>query len=171
MEKKMMYITAAVAVIVVIVIVAVAYILMNPSGGEGGTETIYTISNATSLQYSVSVSNAPDTTTKYSGKNLNGTDVMMRVDIESGGDSYSYILDASSLTGWSNETGTWVQGNFTAMWNDWNTNCWKPYIAHSPNWVAGDSNITYTDDAGNTITIFNIEINPTLEDSMFQVPH
>lgn len=174
MQKNMRYaIVAVVVIIIVVVAVAGAYVLMNPGteeGGGGGTETVYTISNATSLTYTVNSSASAGAVTKLSGKNLNTVDMVVRVDIEVAGDTYSYLLNATAQSYWANDTGTWVQGVFQTGWNDWNTNQWQVYVGNTPGWMAGDPDITFTDSTGASIVVYDIQINPTLDDSLFAPP-
>jgi uncharacterized protein (UPF0333 family) len=158
---------AAVVIIVVVVAVAGAYVLMNNGGGGGGGETVYTMGNATSLQYSLNLTGADGTTGTYifAGKNLNASDLMLRVDVVGGGTVYSYIMVAGNQTSWSNATGTWAASDFATDWPTWSTQ-FEGYIAHNENWKTGDGDITYTD-SGNSITIYDIVINPMLADSLF----
>ena len=85
MNKNTMYIVVA-AIVVIIIIAGVAAYIFLYSGGDGGNggngnggETIYTMGNATSLQFSV-ISMIQDTTTSldFSAKNLDNADLMLR---------------------------------------------------------------------------------------------
>lgn len=170
-NKNTMYIIIVAVVVIVVVAVAGAYVLMNPGGGgETEPETVTTMKNATSLQYSVNFTAADGTTGlyKFSGKNLGTADLMLRIEIEGGDTDYFYILNAGNQTAWANVDGTWqdVSSGFNEQWNSWGT-AWTGYVDYNPDWKAGDANIVYNDNAGNSITIYDITINPTLADSLF----
>ncbi len=163
-----------VAVVVIIIIVAVGaggYLLGwfgGGGGGGGGSETVYNMGNATSLQYNLNLTAADGTSGiyKFAGKNLNTGTMMLRVDVIGGGTVYSYIMHAQNQTAWSNATGTWAQSDFATDWPTWSTQ-FEGYVAHNKDWKTGDSDIAYTD-SGNSIKIYDIVINPTLADSLFQ---
>jgi hypothetical protein len=174
-NKNTMYIVVAVVVIIIVVVaIAGAYVLMNPGGGGGGgdgEETVYTMGNATSIQYDVNLTTAGVTGTyNFAGKNLGTTDTLLRVDanpVVSEGTVYSYIMYAANQTSYSNATGTWDVSVFATDWPTYSTQ-FEGYIDHNPDWKTGDSDITYTDNSGNTVVIFNIVLNPSLPDSLFQ---
>jgi hypothetical protein len=172
MEKKMMYALVAVVIIVVVVVVAGAYVLMN-SGGGGIT---YTVANATSLQYNAEVSYKGETPVlfNWAAKNVGATDMVLRIDLL-GGESgnYTYIMDHGTQTAWLSNNGTWtnVSSDFTNQWNTWvgTGKQWTSNLdALATNW-SGTGDYTYTTATGNTvIRIYNVAINPTLADSLFQ---
>ena len=174
MNKKTMYIAAAVIVIVIVVAIAGAYVLMNPGGGGGGTtETVYTMGNATSLQYNVNITTSGVVGTyMFAGKNIGTANLTLRIDATPvvGADTYSSILSATDESAWSNATGTWATSDFATDWGQTWSPLWSGYIDHNPNWKAGDVDITYTDNSGNEIVIYGIVINPTLADSLFTPP-
>jgi len=172
MNSKM-YILAAVLAIVVVVAGIAIYVFMGAGGdgngnGNGNGEDVYTMGNATSLQFNLNLTAADGTSGiyKFAGRNLGTADLALRVDIEGGGTVYSYVMFAGNQTAWSNETGTWAQSDFTTNWTTWSTQ-FTGYVAHNEDWTTGDDDITYTD-SGNSITVYDIVINPTLADSLFQ---
>ena len=169
-NKNTMYIVVAALVIIIVIVGVGAYVFLGGGGGNGnGGEEVITVSNATSLQYSVNFTDASGITGlyKFSGKNLGTENLMIRVEIEGGDTDYIYILNAGNETAWANLDGTWtdLSSTFAEQWNSWGTQ-WTGYVAHNPDWKTGDSDITYTD-SGNSITIYGITINPTLADSLF----
>jgi hypothetical protein len=175
MNKNTMYIAVAVVVIVIVVAGVGIYVFMGGGGGGGGggePETVYTMGNATSLQYTVDLTTSGVTGTyKFAGKNLGTAEIMLRVDanpVVSEGTIYSYVMYATNQTSYNNETGTWAEGNFTKDWGVTWSPQWSGYIAHNSDWKTGDNDILYTDDAGNSVKVYNIVINPTLADSVFQ---
>ena len=174
-----MYIVVAAVVIIIVVAAVAAYVfLYMPSGGEnngGGGETVYTMGNATSLQFNVNITTSDGSigTYLYSGKNLGetSTDILLRVDAEpdiSLDTTFSYIMYAANQTSYTNATGTWDVSSFATDWPTYST-LFEGYISHNENWMTGDTApASYTDDAGNTILLYGIMINPSLDDSMFQ---
>ena len=176
-NKNTMYILVAALVIIIVIVGVGAYVFLGgggvtpPSDGNGG-ETVYTMGNATSLQFSVNLTTSGGSTGiyKFAGKNLGTANITLRVDATpevSVDTTYSYIMFASNQTSWNNETGTWAVGNFTQDWGISWSPLWSGYIAHNSDWKTGDVDITYTDDQGNSVVIYNIAINPTLDDSVF----
>jgi hypothetical protein len=174
-DKKTMYIAVAALVIIIVIAGVVVYVFLYGGGGGGGgggeEETIYTLGNATSLQYDVDLTTAGVLGTyKFAGKNLDTGDMLLRVDanpVVSEGTTYSYVMYATNQTSYTNATGTWAEGDFTTDWTTYST-MFEGYIAHDEDWTTGDGDITYTDDAGNGVKVYNIVINPTLADSVFQ---
>jgi hypothetical protein len=171
MNKKTMYALVAIVVIIVAVAVAGAYVLTN-SGGGGKTVTI---ADATSLQYDSDVTYQGDITlTKWTAKNVGATDMALHLDILHGEQgNYTYILNRGDQTAWLAVNGTWtdVSSDFTNQWNTWvgTDKRWTNDLdALSTNW-SGTGDYTYTNSAtGTTFRIYNIAINPTLDDSLFQ---
>lgn len=171
MNSKTMYILVAVLVIVIVVAGIGIYLYMGTGGGGGGGgENTYTVANATSLQFEANVTSQGYTIPyKLAGKNLNSTNLTLRIDLL-GGESgnYSYILNAGDETAWEAVNGEWTDksSDFTNQWASWGTE-WTNYVDALANW-SGTGDYTYTAANGDAITIYNITINPTLPDSLFQ---
>jgi len=173
-NKNTMYIVVAALVIIIVIVGVGAYVFLGGGGGggngNGGGETIYTMGNATSLRYTVNMTTADITGTyMFAGKNLGTGDLLLRVDanpIVDDATTYSYLFYAGNQTSYNNATGTWAQGDFTTDWATY-SGMFEGYIAHNEDWMTGDGDIEYTD-AGNNIKVYDIEINPTLADSLFQ---
>jgi hypothetical protein len=178
MDKKMIYALVVVVIVVIAVVFGGGYLLGwfggGGNGGNGGPTTVYTMGNATSLQYTVDLTTAGVVGTyKFAGRNLGTASIELRVDanpVVVDGTTYSYIMFAGNQTSWNNETGTWGQGNFMQDWGVTWSPQWSSYIAHDADWKAGDDDITYTDDSGNEVLIYDIVVNPTLPDSLFKPP-
>lgn len=174
MNRTTMYILVGVLVIVVVVAGVGIYLFMGTGGGGGGggggTQNTYTVANATSLQLEADVTSQGATVTyKWAGKNLNTSQLMLRVDLLGGAaGNYSYILNASNQTAWSAENGAWtdVSSTFNSLWSSWGTQ-WTGYLSALANW-SGTGGYSYTASNGDSVTISNIAINPTLSDSLFQ---
>jgi FlaG/FlaF family flagellin (archaellin) len=162
-----MYVVVAVVVIAVVVVSVGAYVLLGLGGGGGGEEPL-TVADATSLRFSTDGAFGGGTATyRFSGKNLGTDDLMVRVDIESNGNDLVCILHVGEQKAWANTSGTFMEDNYAQDWADWG-NQWTSYVARLQDWSEGDGNVTYTVQ-GNSVTIYAIAINPTLEDSFFEV--
>ena len=166
MNKKMMYALVAIVVIVVVA-VAGAYVLMN--NGSGGVT--YTVANAKSLQYDVNVTYQGTTSlSRFTGKNLGASNMMLRVELSgSGQDNYTIILNGEDQTAWQALNGNWTDVSNT--YNDRMTNgCgkqWTTFVDALANW-SGTGDCNYTDTAGTSYKIYNVAINPTVDDALFQ---
>jgi hypothetical protein len=179
MNKKgvsALVVVAIVVIAVVVVGVAAYYVLSsgggNENGGNGG-ETVITIENATSLQYDADVTSQGATITyAWAGKNIGTDNLTIRVDLL-GGESgnYSYILNAGDETAWSavNDEWTDVSSDFAAQWAAWATSWTENLDALKADW-SGTGAFSYTAANGDSITIHNIALGPTLSDSLFQPP-
>jgi hypothetical protein len=166
MNKNTTYIIVAAIVIIIVVAGVAAYVFLYGGGGGETTETVYNFGNATSIEFTVNFTSGGVTTVeKFVGKNLNSTDLKLRVDVDMGGTSLSYLMFGNQ-TAWNTETGTWAVANFAIDWANWNTNQFSIYRIHNAAWMTGDGDINYTD-GGNTIFIYNIALNPTIDDSAF----
>jgi hypothetical protein len=173
-----MYIIVAVVVIIIVVAAVAAYVFVyqpsSPSnGGGGGGETVYTISNATSLSFDVDLTIAGSLGTyTFQGENLQSTDLMLRVDTQPDtavDTTYSYIFYAGNETAYSStDNGAWTQSSdFQTDWTTWSTQFFG-YVNHDPTWMSGDGDQSYTDSTlGGDVVISNILINPTIADSVF----
>jgi hypothetical protein len=170
MKKSVM--AAAVIVIVAIAAVAVGVYLATQGGGGGGggIKNTYTVANATSLQLEADVTSQGVTITqKWAVKNLNTSQLMLRLDLLGGtAGNYSYILIASNQTVWSAENGTWtdVSSTFNNLWSIWGTH-WTNLRNALANW-SGTGDYTYTASTGESVRVYNINVNPSLADSLFQ---
>jgi hypothetical protein len=177
MNSKTMYILVAALVIVIVVAGVGIYLFMGTGGGGGGGggggENTYTVANATSLQFSVNeTTNGALVTYEFACKNmndLNTSSAVIRLDIPGGAvGNYSYILNASEQKSWSSTDNgaTWTEGSFATDWPMWGA-AFNSYVTNLVNW-SGTGDYTYTDANGNSNTIYNITVNPTLPDSLFQ---
>jgi len=165
----MIYIIVAVLVVVIVVGVA-GYVLLNNGGSNNQTTPTPTptpgpsVATATSLQFSANVTSQGQTTEYvWYGTNLNSANEKLRVDFV----NYAYILDASQHKSWmSTDSGSsWTAGTFTTDWNSWGTQ-WTDYVTSLAMW-SGSGDFSYTNTAGEAVTLFNITVNPTIPDSTF----
>lgn len=164
MKMKKSIMAAAVIVIVAIAAVGVGVYLATQSGGGG-------VANATSLQLEANVTwqSGVTVTQKWAGKNLNSTQQMLRLDLLGGeAGNYTYIFIASNQTAWSAENGTWtnVSSTFNDLWSVWGGH-WTNLVNALANW-SGAGDYTYTASTGESVRVYNISVNPSLADSLFQ---
>lgn len=171
MKKKMVYALVAGVIVVVVIAIVGAYVLMN-SGGGGGAPTV---ASATSLQFNDDVTFGSTVVMHtISAKNVNASNMMLRIDMPEGeSGNYTYILNQGTQTAWQCENGTWtnVSNDFTNQWNTWvgEHKLWTADVDHLINDWSGTGNCTYIGETyGGTHNIYNIVINPTLADSLFQ---
>jgi hypothetical protein len=168
MNKNTMYIIAVAVVIVIVAVIAGAYILMNPGGGGGGGGgNTYVPSNATSLQFNVDETLSGVTTTYHVfANNTVSTETMLRIEI-AGTPTLVYILDEGQQKCWGNATGSWIEEDFATQWAYWNPK-YEGYVTNLANWTTGEKTYTATD--GTAVRIYDIQVNPTLDASLFKAP-
>jgi hypothetical protein len=170
MNRKMTYALAATVVIIVVVASAGTYALMN-SGGGGKTVKV---ADATSLQFDADVTyeGTPTGLFKWAAKNVGATDMVVRLDIlgVNNTGNYTYILNGGDQTAWLSNNGTWtnVSTDFTNQWNAWVGTALTNDLNALATW-SGTGDYNYIDSDGKTTArIYNIAINPTIADSLFQ---
>jgi FlaG/FlaF family flagellin (archaellin) len=171
MNKKGISTLVIVAIIVIIVVVAgiAVYVLYSGGGEETPTPTpapTPDIEGATSLQFDVATS---EKDISFMAKNLGTSDVLLRVEeVYADGSSFVYIMNQTDQTVWAKFDSEWTDES--ASWATYWTETWEPsfngYKAELANWSGtGDLEIQA---GGETQTISNIVVNPTLADSLFQ---
>jgi hypothetical protein len=177
---------AIVAVLVVAVVIAAAagyYFLSqppaNPSDGTPtptppeGTATPNptgspNIGEASSLKYSVTVTENGAQAGAYTfwGKNAGTNDFSMRIEYTDDEGDGTYIFNGAQKKAWVYAGGEWtdISEYFNMQWDIWN-NVWSGYTTSLNAW-AGTGDYTYSAE-GTTVRIYDISVNPTLEDSLF----
>lgn len=166
MNKKMIYALVAMVVIIVVVVgVAGGYVLMNSSG-------TVKVADATSLQYDVYVTYQNTTSlAKFAGKNI-GSNMILRIDLSGNGQAnYTNIVNCTDLTAWRSTDGNWtdVSATYNTIWDIGCGKQWTNNVNALANWD-GTGDCNYTDSDGLSYRIYNVVINPTLADSLFQHP-
>jgi hypothetical protein len=167
-KKGVSWVIIGIVIVAVVVIGVVAYwALTNTGEGEGPTPTPGPgVADATSLQFDVSTS---EKDISFQAKNLGTSEILLRVgETYTDGSEFTYIMNQAEEKAWANFEGSWtdVSTDFSTYWTD----TWEPslngYIAELANWSGtGDYQIQA---GGETQTISNIVVNPTLADSLFQ---
>lgn len=154
-----------VAVLVVVIVVGVAGVMLLNQGGNGGTTPTPTpapvaVSDATSLQFTV----VDETGTyNYYARNI-GSEMDLAIQYVDATAGFSIIFDGAEHKSWSNMTGTWTEGTFTSDWEQWYP-LYEGYVDSLAHWTEGD----WTSTDGKT-TISGIKVNPTIDESCFEVP-
>jgi hypothetical protein len=105
-------------------------------------------------------------------KNLGTSEVLLRVgETYSDGSEFTYIMNQADQTVWALVYGEWVDesANWATYWSETGTG-WEPvlngYVAELANWSGTGNYVIQA--GGETQTISNIVVNPTLADSLFQ---
>jgi hypothetical protein len=170
-QKGISTLVIAVIVVVVIAVVGVGvYLYMGSSGENGGatptpTPTAPDVEGASSLQFSVEVTSGTTVyTNTYMAKNIGSSDLMIRIEME--GDMV-YIVNGAEEKAWAYMEGQWtdISSTFSDEWDSWSTTV-SGYQDSLSDWT-GAGEWIYTED-GTTVRIFDISVNPTLADPLFQ---
>lgn len=166
-----MYIIVAVLVVVIVAAGAGAVLLNNNTNSPNKQNTAVNIADATSLQFTVNdTSQGTITPYQFAGANIGTANMTIRVDLPScnpGGANYTYVLNAGTQSAWNTTSnGAWMTDNFNTAWPLWG-NMWSGYVSKLDCWNS-TATYSYTASSGDSITIFDIHINPTLPSSTFQ---
>jgi hypothetical protein len=133
-----------------------------PSGTGGD------VSSASSLAYSVSVTEGGQTQGyTYRAKNVGTSNLMMRIDYtDTSGELSIYIINGAQTKAWVYSEGEWedVSAAYQIQYSTWNS-LWQGYVNNLAGWTGGDK--TYTEE-GVTVRIYDISVNPSLPDALFQ---
>ena len=179
-KKAVSMVLVAVIVIVVVVVVGVAayWALSNTGGEEGPTPTptpAASVEDATSLGLKVNATiDGNNELYAFTAKNLGTSDILLRVDeIDADGNVFIYVYNQTAQSLWIQYAGEWTDSSatFSDYWDGANSgiigytafNAYKTELA--ANW-SGSGAYDYTSDS-NTYHIYDIDVNPTVEDSLF----
>ena len=167
-KKAVSWVIIGVVIIAVVVVGVVAYWALTNTGGEEGPTPTPTpgIEDATSLQFDVATSEVDMT---FKVKNLGTSEILLRVgETYTDGSSFTYIMNQHDQTVWAFVYGEWVDesANWATYWTDTYYPDLNGYVHSLADWPGtGDFEIQA---GGETQTISNIVVNPTLADSLFQ---
>jgi hypothetical protein len=174
MDKKILIVVIIVAILIVSSIAAIVVLSGNGgtndngSGDGGGTEA--TVESASSFQFKVSLDPAESDsiTYEYSLKNAGTSNLMMRIEMESAGVEYIYIINGAQEKVWTCSNGEWMEFSelYQTYWETWTT-AWEGYRTNLLDWT-GYGDWSYTTQNGDSVRIYDISINPSLSDSLFQ---
>jgi len=143
-----------------------------PSTSPTSSGTASDIAGASSLQFTVSITNSSGGTTSsytYSAKNAGTPNMMIRVEFTdpSSGGSFAYIVNGAQQKAWMQTGGQWIDltSTFADEFDSWDST-FKGYQNSLADWNGlGDWSYTV---GGETIRIHNIKVNPSLPNSMFE---
>ena len=143
-----------------------------PSTSPTNSGTGADIAGASSLQFTVSMTNSSGGTTSsytYSAKNAGTPNMMIRVEFTdpSSGGSFVYIVNGAQQKAWMQTGGQWIDltSSFSDEFSNWDST-FKDYQTSLEDWN-GLNDWSYTV-GGETIRIHNISVNPSLPDSLFE---
>lgn len=164
----------AIVIIVVAIVGVAAYVLLTQNAGtpeETPTPTptgTPDVAGASSLQYSVTYTEGATETAAYTyyGKNAGTDNFAMRIEYDDENGEGILIFNGATDEAWTYADGEWLDLSdyFEAQFDTWET-AWEGYVTGLSNW-AGTGDHTYTSGDA-TVTISDIQVNPTLEDSLF----
>jgi hypothetical protein len=166
----------------VIAVVAVAVIALslnsfstftntNPSAGSSNPNPSQDIQQASSLKFSMS---STGTSESYAytleAKNIGTQDMMLRVEGTLPGVSQNviYIINGVQQKAWMYSNGQWIDisSTYSDQWSTW-TSLFNRYVSDLSNW-SGEGDYSYTNPStGETLRIYDIQVNPQLPDSAF----
>ena len=88
--------------------------------------------------------------------------------MESTEQDFIYIINGALEKVWAYSDGEWIELSefFPTYWDTWNS-AWQGYRTNLLDWT-GYGDWTYTTPNGDSVRIYNISINPSLSDSLFQ---
>jgi hypothetical protein len=146
------------------------------SGGGGGGGGAPDVAGATSLGFKVNATiGGVHEEYAFTAKNLGTSEVMLRVDeIDAQGNAFVYVFNQTAQTVWASASGQWnnVSSEFASYWDGANSaiigyTAFEGYKTQlATNW-SGSGDYDYTS-GGDTFHIFDIILNPTVADSLFQ---
>ncbi len=143
----------------------------NGNGGNGNGGTTVDVAGASSLRFSVSVTQAGEgeEVGTYMVKNAGTSGMMMRIEVEvSSGEDFIYIINGAQEKVWVYSEGEWTDFSvaYSTYWDTWNS-AWEGYRDSLSDWT-GVGEWSYTTPEGDSIRIYDIDVNPSLADSLFE---
>ena len=93
---------------------------------------------------------------------------MMRIEMQSAGESFIYIINGAQQKVWVYSSGEWMDFSemYPTYWETWNS-AWQGYHESLIDWT-GYGGWTYSTPNGDSVRIYDIRVDPSLPDSMFQ---
>jgi hypothetical protein len=135
---------------------------------NGGTTV--DVSGASSLKFKVIMDPADGDNIDYTYniKNAGTSSLMMRIEMQTAGESFIYIINGDQEKVWMYSDGEWMDFSemYPTYWETWNS-AWQGYHDTLIDWT-GVGDWTYTTPTGDSVRIYDITINPSLPDSLFQ---
>ncbi len=151
--------------IVIIVVAVVVGVILATRGGAGGN-----VAGANSLQFSTDYTfQGTSTTYAYSAKNIGTSSTLLRIEGTGEEGNFIYIINGAQKQAWVYENGAWTNltAYYSSTWGQW-ISTFSELKGELSNW-SGLGDYTYTDQSsGYNIRIYNIAVNPSLPDSLFE---
>jgi len=143
-----------------------------PSTSPTNSGTAVDIEGASSLQFTVSMTNSSGATTgsyTYSAKNAGTSNMMIRVEFTdpTSSSNFVYIVNGALRQAWMSSDGEWIDlsSQFDSHYSDWDET-FTDYKDNLSDW-SGLGDWSYTA-GGVTTRIHSISVNPSLPDSLFE---
>jgi hypothetical protein len=155
-----------IAIVVIVVAAGVgvgAYVATRgggTGGGGGGGGTGGDIGSATSLSFTITESSSGSALT-LKAKDIGSNNMKIRIDMTAP-TAMSYIVNGATSTAWVyTDTTGWIDmsSTFSTLWDTWNS-AFTGYQTDLGSWTSGSITV-------GTVTISNVQVNPTLADSLF----
>jgi hypothetical protein len=183
-NKKGISTMVIVAIVVIIIIVAgiAVYVLYMGGGGEPSasptpTPTSNPVADATAMRFDVNATVDGDLQiNRITAMNLGTSDILLRVDqTDKDGNAFTYLMNETAQTVYADAMGTGYvddSANFASYWDNTligNAGL-QSYMMELANW-SGTGDYSYDAD-GNSFVIYNIVVNPQIDDpvAVFQPP-
>lgn len=190
-KNKKTLLIVAILVIVIVVAGVAAYVLSQnannppdsnptatptatPSTSSSPTATptppssTTSVAGASSLKYTASLTEngVLQGTYTFQGKNSGTDNFMMRVDYTDSDGSTIFIFNGAQRKAWTYSGDEWVDISdfYDSQFQVWN-GLWQGYNTNLAAWT-GIGDHSYTS-GGSTVRIYDISVNPTLDDSLF----
>ncbi len=128
------------------------------------------ILNADSLKFAVSIIKNDTIQSSYTfyGKNARTNDFIMRVEFVGSTDNTTYVFNYTKQEAWTFSSGNWtdITEMFDTQFSMWD-NLWTGFVnTLAAGWV-GSGDYSY-DSGSSLIRIYDISINPYLENNLFE---
>jgi len=140
------------------------------TGNEDDEETGVDVAGASSFQFKVSIDlvDADDIEYSYMVKNAETDNLMLRIEMESEGEEFIYIVNGAQQKVWIYSNDQWMDLSdaFPTYWDTWSS-AWEGYRTDLLDWT-GTGDWVYSTPNGDSVRIYDVVINPSLADSMFE---
>jgi len=178
-NKKGISTLVIVAIIVIAVVIAGIAVYVWYSGGGEPTPTptptpTSPVEGATSMRFDVNATiEGALEIDRFTVKNLGTSDILIRVDeTDKDGLTFLYLIHQNGSKAWAycEGEGGDVSSDFATYWDNTliGNAAVDSYMTALANW-SGTGNYEYTSN-GDSFIIYNIVVNPTIEDSVFEPP-
>ncbi len=137
------------------------------NGNGNGTDFV---EQASSLRFTVEATTTEGHgTLTWSAKNIGTENLKLMMEGTMDGEEFGNILNGETRWMWYLEDGEWIlneipEESWNTFWDVWKQT-FEGYRSSLSSWTGGE--YTYTDGQGNTVRIYNVQINPNLPDPLF----